>query len=305
MDFRVLKVGETDPRFFRVYFDVKLAADNTPALNEVGGQPELSLNGSSWNPVGIGTLVPFSYGNYYAELQANLLNNVISPGDIIKTRYKGILTLETPGDSFQVIGNDVIVPIPTTPAVAQLSYVTVAEANQYFDSRVNSSLWTATDNAEKLRSLKDATRRIDRLNFAGEKTDPSQLLQFPRKSLPIVVRQGFGFVFGLRDEDEDENFDVTEETDEQEQSLQIDTNIPADIQIACCEIAIALLDGRDPDLDVEQLVVDSQSYSGVRTSYNRKWTLEHVRAGIPSALAWSYLRPYLRDYRNLTITRSS
>ena len=305
MDFRTLKVGETDPRFFKVYFDVRLAADNTPALNEVGNQPELSLNGSSWNPVGIGVLIAIGYGNYYAEFQSNFLNNALTPGDIVKTRYKGILTVETPGDTFQIISGDVTTPIPTTPAVSQLTYLTVAEADRYFESRVNSGLWFDTDNDEKLRSLKDATRRIDRLNFAGEKTDPAQLLQFPRKSLPIVVRQSFGFVFGLRDEDEDENIDELEEADEQEKSLVIDTNIPVDVQIACCEVAFALLDGRDPDLDVEQLVVDSQSYSGVRTSYTRKFALEHIRAGIPSALAWSYLRPYLRDFRNVTVVRSS
>lgn len=307
MDLRTLKKGETDPRLSRIYFDVKLAGTNgiSPALNEVGGQPELSLNGSSWNSSGIGVLIDIGHGSYYTNFDANFLANDVIAGDIIETRYQGILTDQSRGDSFQIINDSIITPIPVTPAEALLAYVTLPEANFYFSNRLFSDLWFDQDNNTKLVALRDSTRRIDRLNFAGDKLDDTQLLQFPRKMTPVVTVSGFGFSFALPDQDEPTDIITGVDIGEEETSLIIDVDVPADIKAACCEIAIALLDGRDPDLDIEQLIVDSQSYSGVRTSYTRKIALEHVRAGIPSALAWSYLKPYLRDFRNLYVSRAN
>lgn len=300
MGFRTLRVGNTDPKNSRVYFDVRLT-DGSVATSEVGNQPQLSLNGASWNTTGIGVLVDIGFGSYYADFTTSFISN-LTPGDIIRTRYKGTLTLETPGDTFQIIDDDIVTPIPTTSSVAQLSYISVNSADQYFNSRVNSTIWFENDYNGKFVALKHATRLIDRLNFAGEKTDPNQLLQFPRKSVPIISQSGFGNIPNLPDQD---HLEETEPDDEDETSLVIDVDIPVDIQIACCEIAIALLDGRDIDLDIENLAVDSQSQAGIRTSYSRKYALEHVRAGIPSALAWNYLRPYLRDFRAVIISRSS
>jgi len=143
-----------------------------------------------------------------------------------------------------------------------IPYISVEDADDYFEEKVNTILWTETDPAEKLKALKDATKRIDRLNFSGEKADPDQELQFPRG---------------------------------------IDILVPEDIQKACCEIAFKLLDGIDVDMEVDNLQVEQQSYHSVRTSYNREHIPEYLRAGIPSALAWSYLVPYLRDPREIKV----
>ena len=75
-----------------------------------------------------------------------------------------------------------------------------------------------------------------------------------------------------------------------------DTVVPDSIKFACWEITHALLDGVDPDLELENLGVVSQGLASVRTTYNRNHTqIEHIKNGIPSAAAWRYLRPFLRD----------
>jgi hypothetical protein len=85
----------------------------------------------------------------------------------------------------------------------------------------------------------------------------------------------------------------------------IDSRVPADIEIAAYEIALALLDGIDPEIEARNLSVAQTGYAGVVTKYDRDFTQAHIRAGIPSALAWDYLRPYLCDPESLILRRGS
>lgn len=65
------------------------------------------------------------------------------------------------------------------------SYVTLAEADQYFADRPGSTTWTGSSNDEKNQALLYATKLLDKLNiFKGEKTSTTQSLSFPRKYLP-------------------------------------------------------------------------------------------------------------------------
>jgi hypothetical protein len=70
---------------------------------------------------------------------------------------------------------------------------------------------------------------------------------------------------------------------------------PDAIVIATYEVALKLLSGIDPDTEADNLSVSSQGYAGGRTTFDRSFVQAHVRSGIPSAYAWSILRPYLRD----------
>lgn len=144
------------------------------------------------------------------------------------------------------------------------SYGTVSEANSYFDNRLNSEAWINAEENYKRQALVMATRAIDRLNFVGEKASSTQDFQFPRGK---------------------------------------DTKIPSDIKIAAFEIAIRLLDGVDIDLEIDALAMTSQGVSSLRTTYDRGWMLEHKRAGIPSAIAWDYLKPYLRSPSEIVLSR--
>lgn len=68
------------------------------------------------------------------------------------------------------------------------SYVTLTEANAYFDARFGSDAWTAlATDALKEKALKQATRHIDRFRFWGTKGDAAQALQFPRGDPPVTA----------------------------------------------------------------------------------------------------------------------
>ena len=143
-------------------------------------------------------------------------------------------------------------------------YITVADANTYFENRYNIAAWDEADDDDKLKALKEMTLRIDRLNFIGIKNDVDQERQFPRYD---------------------------------------DTTIPEDIQYACAEGAFALLDGIDPEREIELLGMKSQGLASARSTFDRSFVPEHFLAGIPSALSWNYLKPYLIDPENVQITR--
>lgn len=147
-------------------------------------------------------------------------------------------------------------------------YATLEEANAYFLTRLHSGVWAATNVSDRNVSLIQATRIIDRLNFSGDVTDSitPQPNEFPRGG---------------------------------------DTDIPIDIKIASYEIAYALLDGADPEMETDNLSMVSEGYSSVRSTYNRQTALPHLASGIPSSVAWRHLLPYLRETNTFNMNRVS
>lgn len=174
------------------------------------------------------------------------------------------------------------------------AYATVSEANAYFELRLYSGLWNTKTVQVKTTALEQATRIIDRLNFAGEKHAAN------------LVRQSLtgedGTLQCLEDAILRQIYDAGA-TQELEFPRGRDTAIPVDIKIATYEIAFALLDGVEPDSELENLGVVSQGYSSVRTTYDRSFVQEHLNAGVPSATAWRYLKPYLRDGSTVKFSR--
>ena len=65
------------------------------------------------------------------------------------------------------------------------SYVTLAEANTYFETVPDSSTWTDKTDDQKNRALIDAARQIDTLNFYGDRCDNGQALKFPRNNYKV------------------------------------------------------------------------------------------------------------------------
>lgn len=141
---------------------------------------------------------------------------------------------------------------------------TVNEADTYFQGRIENDVWLNCDPDRKLRALISATRLINRLNFIGDKADPNQENEFPRGT-----------------------------------SL----TIPFEIKYATFESAYALADDYDPELEQHILVQDQMTYDQVRSKRNAM-VLEHIAHGIPSGVAWSYLRPFLRDGSTFNLFRS-
>lgn len=165
------------------------------------------------------------------------------------------------------------------------TYAGTGEAQAYFDERLHEIAWTEASQGDREKSLIKATRIIDRLNFRGEKTPVYELLLAnPNATCADIDAAGAT------------------------QALQFprggDSEIPTAIKYACFEIAYALLDGIDPELELENLGVTSHGYGSVRSTYNRQQNpLEHISAGVPSAEAWRYLVPFLRNPAQLRINR--
>ena len=146
-----------------------------------------------------------------------------------------------------------------------LFYGNIQDSDNYFSKKLNGEKWINTIRLKKEQALSQATRLIDRLNFAGNKKDSTQNLQFPRGD---------------------------------------DTTVPTDIKIACYELSYRLLIGKiDIEMEIANLTAESRGYSGVRSTYNRTFVQEWIMAGIPSAIAWSYLRPYLVNPDQMLLSR--
>lgn len=65
------------------------------------------------------------------------------------------------------------------------SYVTLAEANTYFETVPNSATWDDKTTDQKNRALISATRWIDSLNYYGDRCDEDQALKWPRNNYDV------------------------------------------------------------------------------------------------------------------------
>lgn len=68
----------------------------------------------------------------------------------------------------------------TLKGTASNSYVTVEEADAYFDMGMDYAKWEQLSTKDRQRFLASATARLDVDQFGGRKTDTLQLLQWPR-----------------------------------------------------------------------------------------------------------------------------
>lgn len=185
-------------------------------------------------------------------------------------------------------------------------YGTLVGADNYFKTRLNTETWDFADKADREASLHMATRVIEALHFKGVKANPDQILFFPR-SVDVP-----GFVLTPTRCTVDRTItDFSECNNLGFPPICPDATptgtavVPGNIEVACYEIALCFLNGFDPEIESRNLSVNSQGYAGARTSYDRSFIQDHLRAGIPSAYAWSILRPYLADPQALRLVRGS
>jgi hypothetical protein len=73
----------------------------------------------------------------------------------------------------------------TLSSASANSYVTLADADAYFETVPNSSTWTDKTTDQKNRALISATRWIDSLNFYGDRCDNGQSLKWPRNNYHV------------------------------------------------------------------------------------------------------------------------
>lgn len=144
-----------------------------------------------------------------------------------------------------------------------IPYVDVIGAQEYFNDRLHTEAWDYATTPEKLEALVCATQLINNLRFKGQKVSTYQINEFPR--------------YGQ-------------------------SSIPKSIEEACCELALELLDGVDPNLERKSVSQASHGYSAARTTFNRGFIPSFITHGI-NGTTWLKLVPYLADPLEVKIGR--
>jgi hypothetical protein len=117
----------------------------------------------------------------------------------------------------------------TTITVGENSYIDIDGANEYFAGRLHAESWGQADDSTKEKALRQATKIIDRQRLNGRKTNPSQPLAFPRYP---------------------------------------DAEIPKEVQEACCEEALAILEsGNSQRRKLQQEGVQSFTLGNMSETY--------------------------------------
>ncbi len=165
----------------------------------------------------------------------------------------------------------------------------IAEATSYFAQRLHETAWSAANDADREKSLIAARGIIDALNYKGVKHS-------------VYTLCGSSDTTGVALED----IQAAEVSQPLEFPRGDDTLVPEAIRIAEYEIAYALLDGKDPELELENLAISAMGYGTVKTTYERsQLPIEHIINLVPSSVAWRLLKPFLRDSDALHLSRMS
>jgi len=163
----------------------------------------------------------------------------------------------------------------------------IAEATDYFAQRLHETAWTAAADADREKALIAARGIIDALNYKGNKASVCTLLQANPRASQEEIR-------------------AAEASQPLEFPRGSDMEVPEAIRIAEYEIAYALLDGKDPELELENLAVSAMGYGAVKTNYERsQLPIEHIINLVPSTVAWRLLKPFLRDSDAIKLSRLS
>jgi len=170
-----------------------------------------------------------------------------------------------------------------------LQYANRVQAQQYFDGRLGTQAWDSATATDQDKSLAQATTLIDRLDFAGEKVDPAQQLQFPRRA----TQSSFQPV----------DLGILLINQPPPAPAPADASVPQDVVNACAEIALKLLEGVDLDREGRSLSIVEQNFATVKVKSASDFVPEWILAGIPSMTAWNFLRPYLNDPLAVSLSR--
>jgi len=174
------------------------------------------------------------------------------------------------------------------------NYGSVAEGNTFYAARLHSFDWDNAIPADKLKALVQASELIDQFDYLGQK---------------YAVQQ----VIDAQDDYYDWCTDEAQETlrtADLSQELQFprgsSNTVPTEIEHACYLIAKALLSGRDPEADLENLAIRSSAYGGVRTTYQREGNNQsHISHLIPSPQAFNLICPFFRERDAFDVKRVS
>lgn len=157
-----------------------------------------------------------------------------------------------------------------------LGYGSLVEANNYYANRLHTFAWDNASADDRIRANNQAHEGINRFNYIEQKYPVQQLLNSNPNATEAELQAA----------------DLTQ-ADQFPRGNS--TVVPDEIKWAQYLWSYALLDGRVPEEDFEQLAVTSQTYGGVRQAYNRQIAMDHIAHLIPSVTAYNYLRPWFRN----------
>lgn len=138
----------------------------------------------------------------------------------------------------------------------------------YFAERLGAEVWDNASSGDRTKALKQATRSIDLLRLVSEKYDESQVREFPRA------------VDGA--------------------------DVPVEVQDACCEVALAVLEGRTANALVGTAGVASESTGDASVSYTGDrgdLSVLDETFGLGSLTAAQLLAPWIEDSSAVDLTR--
>lgn len=180
-------------------------------------------------------------------------------------------------------------------------YGSVCEAHEYFSSRLHSEPWDDASHSDRHKALLTARRLIDNLAFKGNK---HSVWVFLRDTPPPWMDPRNSTLDPVSAEQYRQNERLAEVSQALEFPRGADTTVPEPIRIAQYELAMSLLDGVDPQLELENLAVTAQGHAEVRTHFERNMVpIEHLINLVPNSLAWSLLKPFLRDDQAVKLSR--
>ncbi len=162
--------------------------------------------------------------------------------------------------------------MPIEITVKDNSYISLEDANNYFNTRLNNLTWENVNDTEKKKALITATRHIDYNNFIGRKVNPDQPLEFPR-------------IFS-------KNINPFYEYDDKLDS----DNLPKELLDATCEEAIALLNKNNKIEEKQRNGIESESIQDTSRSYNSDiMKSKRQGRGLISPEAKSLLRGFIKS----------
>lgn len=163
-----------------------------------------------------------------------------------------------------------------TVTVGTNSYISVTNADLYFNNRLFTTVWTGSSADDKARALIGATKIIDRQFLKGRKKLNTQTLAFPRCYL--VDQRSISNLNYIG------NVELVWDG-----SLWCEIEVPEAVLDSCCEEAIALLDrGNSKRRKLQNEGVQSVSIGSTSEAYKLS-----AGRGLLSQEARELLRQYL------------
>ena len=170
-------------------------------------------------------------------------------------------------------------------------YGTLTQANTYFAARLYVDAWEEASPGDKEKALELAALTIDNLNYKGVK-NPVYAIMYDSDAALVSPQPTQAEIM------------VADATQPAEFPRGADAAVADQIRFAQYEIAYALVDGWDADAELENYRVTRHSYASVRTTYDTDAASNgYILYGIPSGVAWRYLKPYLVETDLIKISR--